>query len=148
MEDVEAGKIERFHDDSKEKEAKEQSQKKIEYKAVKQLTEDTYNETLSSNDYVFVEYYSPSCGHCVQFAPEYEKLAENLTAENSKYVIAAVDMAKEQAIGQWVSINGYPTLRFYIKGDEFDYEGQRSGEEIVAFMEKVISSKLATIKSK
>jgi len=39
VEDVEAGKIEKFHDDSKEKEAKaEGDQKKIEYKAVRQLT--------------------------------------------------------------------------------------------------------------
>ena len=57
-------------------------------------------------------------------------------------------MVKEKAIGQWVSINGFPTLRFYINGDEFDYEGQRNGDEIVAFIEKVISSKLATIKNK
>ena len=149
VEDVEAGKIEKFHDENKEKEAKEKNnnQKKIEYNAVRQLTEDTYNETLSSNDYVFVEYYSPTCGHCVQFAPEYEKLAEKFNASDSKYVIAAVNMVQEQAINSWVSINGYPTLRFYIKGDEFDYEGQRDGEEIVAFMEKVIASKLATIKT-
>ena len=35
---------------------------------------------------------------------------------NSQYVIAAVDMANNQEINSYVTVNGYPTLRFYING--------------------------------
>ena len=80
------------------------------------LTSETYNSTLSENDHVLIEYYSPTCGHCVNLAPEYEKLATELKNSESSYVIAAVNMKDQQAIGDWVSINGFPTIRFYIKG--------------------------------
>lgn len=57
-------------------------------------------------------------------------------------MIAAVDMANEKDINDWVSVNGYPTLRFYLDGVEFDYEGDRKGEDIVEFMDKVRATTL------
>lgn len=122
IEDVNAGNIEQFHGGEK---AEQNS--KVEYKNVVQLTSETYNDTIKNNKYVFVEYYSPNCGHCVQFAPEYEKLATTLKESNSEYVIAAVDMTAQEDISNWVNINGYPTLKFFVNGHELEYSEDRSG---------------------
>jgi hypothetical protein len=40
-----------------------------------------------------VEYYSPSCGHCIRFAPDYDLLAKKVKEENKGYIIAAADLA-------------------------------------------------------
>lgn len=111
LEDVNAGKIEQFHGGDKAEESN-----KIEYKNVVQLTTETYNDTIKNNKYVFIEYYSPNCGHCVKFAPEYEKLATQLKEANSEFVIAAVDMATQEEVANWIDINGYPSLRFFVNG--------------------------------
>ena len=54
-------------------------------------------------------------------------------------------MTAQQEIQGWVDVNGYPTLRFYYKGVEFDYDGDRKGEDIINFMEQVIASKLPVV---
>lgn len=52
-----------------------------------------------------MKFYSPSCGHCIRFAPEYDKLAAKVKEEGGAYVIAAVDMnAHGETIGSWVDI--------------------------------------------
>lgn len=91
------GKVEKHIDHEKAEEKKE-----IKYVNVNKLNAQTYNETLSNNKYVFVEYYSPNCGHCVNFAPEYEKLAAKVKEEGLEYVIAAVDLVTEKEVGDWV----------------------------------------------
>lgn len=96
-----------------------------------------------------VEYYSPSCGHCVNLAPEYEKLAKQLKESESKYVIAAVNMKDHEQVREWVDINGFPTIRFYAQGNEFDYEtGGRKAEDFLSFMDNVVNAKLTVAKSK
>ena len=123
---MKAGLIQKFHsEDSKEEDGDEQAGKKVEYTNVVKLTTETYNDTIKNNKYVFIEYYSPTCGHCVQFAPEYEALATKLQGEDSKYIIAAVDLEEHAEVGEWTNVNGYPTLRFYINGIEVDYNGPR-----------------------
>ncbi len=62
---------------------------------VLKLTAENYNQTLADNRYVFVEYYSPNCGHCVRFAPEYEKLATKVKEEGLGFVVAAADLVGE-----------------------------------------------------
>lgn len=85
------------------------------------LTADTYNQTLKDNKYVFIEYYSPNCGHCVRFAPEYEKLATKVKEESLGFVVAAVDLVSESKVGEWVQVQGYPTLRLIVNGKAIDY---------------------------
>lgn len=142
-EDVMAGKIEQFH--GKDKEA---APEKIEYQNVLKLTAENYNDTIKNNKQVFIEYYSSGCGHCIAFAPEYEKLATHLKEQNSDIVIAAVNMNEEEEVANWVNVNGYPTLRFYFNGVELEYNEDRKAENIVEFMDRVNKFKLRTKNTK
>lgn len=97
MKDAQANTIEKFHDEAKEEaegKGKNKDASRVEFVEVLQLTVDSFNTTIQENDSVFVIFYSPTCGHCVTFAPEYEQLAQVLKGNESSYVIAAVDMTK------------------------------------------------------
>lgn len=60
-------------------------------------------------------------------------------------MIAAVDAAAQTEIASWVSLNGYPTLRFYVRGQELNYDGARDAESIIGYMKAVKASKLKTL---
>lgn len=109
------------------------------------MNNETYQSTLENNKFVFVEYYSATCGHCVRFAPEYEELATKLKAENSEFVVAAVDLSVETEIAEVAKVSGYPTFRFYVNGQELPYNGPRDGESMINFMSKVSKSQLRTV---
>lgn len=94
-----------------------------------------------------MEYYSNTCGHCVSFAPEYEKLATQLKGDKSEYVIAAVDLSVEEEVAKWVTVQGYPTLKFFVKGVEIDYSGNRKAADIIAFMDQAVKTKLQVAQS-
>ena len=83
--DAKADKLERFID------SKRETANSIKYNNVIKLNSETFNKTISENDFVFVEFYIPTCGHCVRYAPEYEKVGKHFKNAESKVVIAAVD---------------------------------------------------------
>lgn len=142
IEDSQNGKLEKYIDTETEKKENE-----IKYENVNKLNAETYNSTLQNNKYVFVEYYSPNCGHCVRFAPEYEKLAAKVKEEGLDYVIAAVDLVTDKEIGDWVEVQGYPTLRFFINGKSIDYNGERNAEAVLNFINSAVKTKLLTAAS-
>lgn len=87
-----------------------------------------------------MEFYAPWCGHCQRLTPEYEKAAKALKGIAN---IAAVDATKENT---GVSVQGYPTLRFYNDGKETDYNGGRTAQDIVNWIlgeyKKIANSRL------
>jgi len=77
-----------------------------------------------SNKDVLVKYYAPWCGHCKALAPTWDSLATEV-ADISDLVIAKFDATANEVAG--LDIRGYPTLKFYPKGDSepVDYNGGR-----------------------
>jgi len=63
---------------------------------------------------VFVKYYAPWCGHCKKLAPIWDDLAKELS-DVKGLVIGKFDATANEVDG--VEIRGYPTLKFYPKGD-------------------------------
>ncbi|KAJ4158839.1 protein disulfide-isomerase precursor [Fusarium oxysporum] len=60
---------------------------------VHQLTKDTFEEFVKSNDLVLAEFFAPWCGHCKALAPEYEEAATTLKEKNIK--LAKIDCTEE-----------------------------------------------------
>ncbi len=143
LEEVREGKVEKLVDTEKDKKERE-----VKYVNVLKLTADTYNQTLADNKYLFVEYYSPNCGHCVRFAPEYEKLATRVKEESLGFAVAAVDLVTESKVGEWVEVQGYPTLRLIVSGKSIDYQGERDSQAIIQFVTSAMKSKLLAAASR
>lgn len=93
------------------------------------MTPDNIDSFLADNDIAVLEFYAPWCGHCKQFAPEYEKIATHFK-ETHNIAVAKTDCDEHSAIGQRFDVSGYPTIKIWKSGEAYDYKGGRSLEAI------------------
>ncbi|MET0104586.1 MAG: thioredoxin [Sedimenticola sp.] len=77
--------------------------------AVVELTKENFEETITNNDFVIVDFWAPWCGPCRSFAPTYEKVAE----DNPNIVFAKVNTEDEQEIAMHFQICSIPTLMIF-----------------------------------
>ncbi|KAH9938155.1 thioredoxin-like protein [Fomitopsis serialis] len=88
---------------------------------------------------VFVEFYASWCGHCKRLKPTWDQLGDRYAAVKDRITIAKIE-AQENDLPPSVPfrVNGFPTLKFKPAGTrEFiDYNGDRSLESLVAFVEE------------
>ncbi|MEY9874013.1 thioredoxin 1 [Streptacidiphilus sp. MAP12-33] len=74
--------------------------------ATVELTKDNFNEIVEQNDFVLIDFWASWCGPCRQFAPVYDKAAE----ENPDVVFAKVDTEAQQELAAAFDIRSIPTL--------------------------------------
>jgi len=104
---------------------------------VKIIVGKNFEDVVINNDKnVLVEYYAPWCGHCKTLAPIYASLATKLK-DNHEIVIAKMDATANEVDG--VSVQGFPTLKFYPKGNKsspVDYDGERTEEGFLKYLKE------------
>lgn len=77
--------------------------------AVIELTKENFEETITSNDFVIVDFWAPWCGPCRSFAPTYESVSE----DHPEIVFAKVNTEEEQEIAAHFQIRSIPTLMIF-----------------------------------
>jgi thioredoxin 1 len=77
--------------------------------AVVELTKENFEQVITSNATVIVDYWAPWCGPCRGFAPIFERVAE----ANPDVVFAKVNTDEEQEIGAHFQIRSIPTLMVF-----------------------------------
>jgi len=85
---------------------------------------------------VFVQFYSPACGHCRKLAPVYAQLAHKLAADD-ELVVAQIDATVNDVPG--FIPEGFPTLIFYPKANKkgVEYDGSRDLLDMEQFIADV-----------
>jgi len=100
------------------------------------LTEDNFQEAVDSNEFILVEFYAPWCGHCKSLAPEYASAAKILADKESPVKLGKVDATEQPKIAEKFDVRGYPTLKFFKNGKDMEYNGGRTSDTIVTWLEK------------
>ncbi|MFF8996742.1 thioredoxin [Streptomyces achromogenes] len=71
-----------------------------------ELTKENFDETVSGNEFVLIDFWASWCGPCRSFAPVYEKAAE----ENPDLVFGKVDTEAQPELAAAFEIQSIPTL--------------------------------------
>lgn len=102
---------------------------------VTHLTDDTYEDFMKTHDSVLLMFYAPWCGHCKAMKPAYMEAAQELHNKNARSVLAAVDCTKEKSLAKKFDIGGYPTIKYFRKGEfSTEYRKARTKEDIIDFL--------------
>ena len=73
------------------------------------VTAENFNEIISNNDFVIVDFWAPWCGPCKGFSPVYEELSE----KNPDIVFAKVNTEDQQQLAGEFQIRSIPTLMIF-----------------------------------
>jgi protein disulfide isomerase len=95
---------------------------------------------VKSDKDVLIEFYAPWCGHCKKLAPEYAKLAQQLSGVTT-ITIAQLDGTANDHNKKLFPVNGFPTIFFVSSATHQPvlYEGERTAAGMLAFIKQKAS---------
>lgn len=74
-----------------------------------ELTAQNFEETITQNDMVVIDFWAPWCGPCRSFAPIYEQVSEKYP----QTVFAKINTEVEQELSNHFNIRSIPTLMIF-----------------------------------
>ena len=76
------------------------------------INADSFEQTITDNEIVLVDFWADWCGPCKRFAPIYEKASD----EHGEITFAKLDTDANQALSGQLGIEGIPTLMAFREG--------------------------------
>ena len=101
--------------------------------ATTELTADNFDQVVTGNDMVVIDFWAPWCGPCRSFAPVFEAAS----AKHPEVVFAKINTDVEQELASQFGIRSIPTLMvFRQQVILFSEPGAMSGRDLDAVLEQ------------
>ena len=110
------------------------------------LTDSSIDKAIDQFENIIIYFYAPWCAHCKIFDPEYHKASSILKKEN--IFLAKIDSSNNNLSSQKYKINGFPTIIFFKKGIPYEFQGGRTGKELINWSRKKAGNPLQLLKTK
>lgn len=109
------------------------------------LTADTFEQAVTGNDIVLVDWWAAWCGPCKMFAPIYDKAAR----EHDDVVFGKVDTEAEQALAAGAGITSIPTIMAFKEGMlVFRQSGALPARDLQSVIEQVKALDMDDVRAK
>ena len=106
--------------------------------STRELTLADFEQTVSGEGIVLVDFWAAWCGPCRMVAPEIERLAR---ATAGRYLVLKVDTEARQDIAARFRIQSIPTMAVIAGGQEIGRSsGARPAADIQAFVEQTLAA--------
>lgn len=110
--------------------------------ATQDITSAQFNEVISNNDIVIIDFWAEWCGPCKSFAPTYEKVS----AKHEDIVFAKVNTELEQELAAHFQIRSIPTLMVFREEVVlFAQPGMLSEEQLEDVISKIKALDMAKV---
>lgn len=86
-----------------------QTEREVAIVAVIELTDATFEPTITGNNFVIVDFWAPWCQPCRSFAPIFERVSQSF----DKVVFAKVNTDEQQRTAAHFQIRSIPTLMIF-----------------------------------
>ena len=97
----------------------------------------------TANPLWLLKFYAPWCGHCKRMAPVLDQVA---LQQKGKIAIGKVDCTQHKPLCNDFKVRGFPTLKYSLDGEIYDYTGGRDASSITTFAHKMSEPPIKEIK--
>lgn len=111
------------------------------------LTELDFHNFIEEKEYALVNFHALWCRYSKKLKPIWSELAGELESSKSQVVLARVEAYDEKKLAEEYGIEGYPTIKLFIKKTPHDYNGERTKEAILEFVDRKTKRPLKTVDS-
>lgn len=115
--------------------AAKSAEKKVKLEVV-QLNSRNFGKNLTDGNVWLIEFYSPNCVHCVEFAPIYEGIARHYHGSIAhKIKVGKVNGEVERALVSRFAIYGYPSFYVVDGWKAYHFQQSRRKEFLMSYAE-------------
>ena len=102
---------------------------------------------MSKNELIYLVFYSPWCGHCHDFFPEYINASKYAEEKKLNVKFAKIDVSQSHNISERLGIHGIPTVFLIHKNKTFLYDGERTKDGLLKFLDRKLNDDIYKIET-
>nr|CAB3267136.1 protein disulfide-isomerase TMX3-like [Phallusia mammillata] len=105
-----------------------------------------FGEVNSQGNWL-VMFYAPWCGHCKHLEPTWLEIGRQMAIDSPDVAIARLDATKYSSLTSQYGVRGFPTIKFFKFGRQFEYNGARTKQSIMSFALRAKGPEVLPLKS-